>query len=151
MEAVQQKLLVTVGTTHFDELIDFVVENLYLFAHYKLTMQIGSYSKDLSFYSINTFDYTSDMERFYTESDYIITHGGSGTILNALRHNKPVLVIANTRLLGNHQLELIEKLRTLNLIHTCTLDNFKLKTSKLSKRPKKQPTFTRFIHGLLEE
>lgn len=146
-----KSILITVGTTKFDELIDFVLDNMEFFSDYKLTLQVGSYrNKDLSKYNnINHFAYTNDMESLYKNNDYIICHGGSGTILNGLKYSKPLLVIANTRLLGNHQLELIDKLVSMNLIHTCTLNNFELKTSKLNTRPPRQSTFTDFIHVFL--
>eukprot|EP00835_Amoeboradix_gromovi_P004178 NODE_310_length_11257_cov_0.344417.p6 type:complete len:147 gc:universal NODE_310_length_11257_cov_0.344417:10368-10808(+) len=143
------EILITVGTTHFDPLIDFIINNLDLFKGYKLRMQVGSYSKDLSRLEIDWFKYTSDMEKYYQSCDYIITHGGSGTILNGLKYFKPILVIANDQLLGNHQTELIDKLTSLNLVHTCTLDNFYLNLAPLDKRPPRQKLFTDFIQKLI--
>ena len=144
------RILVTVGTTKFDDLIDCVLENSHLFKDHILTMQIGSYSGDISRLPATAtfFEYTLNMADYYATTDYVITHGGSGTILNALNLNIPILVIPNTKLLHNHQLEVVEKLKSLQLIHTCTLKDFRLIDTPLKTRPPKSSSFVSFVNAL---
>ncbi|EGG18323.1 putative glycosyltransferase [Cavenderia fasciculata] len=45
-------------------------------------------------------------------SALIISHGGSGSILEALQFHKPIVCVTNSRLMHNHQVELAERLST---------------------------------------
>ena len=40
----------------------------------------------------------------------VVSHAGSGSILDALRVGVPIVVVPNTGLMGNHQVELAEVL-----------------------------------------
>lgn len=67
----------------------------------------------------------------------IVGHGGAGTILEALRSHRNILVVINEQLMNNHQLELAEKLaednylqfcgvaELLDVLETADLENFK--------------------------
>eukprot|EP00834_Sanchytrium_tribonematis_P005405 NODE_324_length_9702_cov_1.027491.p8 type:complete len:148 gc:universal NODE_324_length_9702_cov_1.027491:8590-8147(-) len=146
------KILVTVGTTNFDELIDSILISKSLFDNHSVVMQIGSYKKKIEPLSnFKMFDYCDNMNKYYDESDYIISHGGTGTILNGLRRKKLMLVVPNSKLLGNHQVEIIEKLQSLNLIHTCKVDEICLNFKTISSRPQKSSEFTVFIEKLLKK
>ncbi|KAK5075164.1 N-acetylglucosaminyldiphosphodolichol N-acetylglucosaminyltransferase catalytic subunit alg13 [Lithohypha guttulata] len=46
----------------------------------------------------------------------VISHAGSGSILDALRIEVPIIVVPNTDLLDNHQLELAEALAEQNYV-----------------------------------
>ena len=52
------------------------------------------------------FDYKPSIESHILESDFIIGHAGAGTVLETLRHHKPLLIVVNDTLLNNHQQEL---------------------------------------------
>ncbi|WPH01409.1 Hypothetical protein R9X50_00425400 [Acrodontium crateriforme] len=52
----------------------------------------------------------SKASREKLEEGVVISHAGSGTILDALRLNVPLIVVPNPTLLDNHQLELAEAL-----------------------------------------
>ncbi|KAG7693260.1 hypothetical protein KL930_004138 [Ogataea haglerorum] len=50
-----------------------------------------------------------DFVRNYTaQSDLVISHGGTGSVLDTLRCNKKLVVLINTELADNHQLEIAE-------------------------------------------
>jgi beta-1,4-N-acetylglucosaminyltransferase len=46
----------------------------------------------------------------------VISHAGSGSILDALRVSVPLIVVPNTKLLHNHQMELAEVLAEQNYV-----------------------------------
>ena len=52
----------------------------------------------------------------------VISHAGSGSILDALRYGVPCIVVPNTELLHNHQLELAEELSRLGYVVHGSLD-----------------------------
>jgi beta-1,4-N-acetylglucosaminyltransferase len=111
------KLFVTVGTTKFDELIQFVSSDLFLDSIWNsgyeyLTVQHGT-SQFVGYHSklqINSFDYAPSLSSYYSEADTIISSGGSGTILEVLALQKTMIVCVNNTLQDNHQIELSHKL-----------------------------------------
>ncbi|XP_050549128.1 UDP-N-acetylglucosamine transferase subunit ALG13 homolog [Daktulosphaira vitifoliae] len=113
-----KSIFVTVGTTKFDELITAIINPLTLQILKKkgfstITMQIGN-SKIIPHSSglidIQYYTYKPDIEHDMSNHDLIISHGGAGSIMQALDHNKALLVVINENLMDNHQYELAEKL-----------------------------------------
>ncbi|KAJ1627334.1 glycosyltransferase family 28 C-terminal domain-containing protein [Pavlovales sp. CCMP2436] len=117
----QDKLVfVTVGTTQFDALVGALVTPPLLAAlgrmgFHRLRIQHGrgmppgdapagcgvrveAYAFKLSL--------AADMD----EADLVISHAGSGSILEALGRRKPLLVVVNEALMDNHQAELADEL-----------------------------------------
>lgn len=64
------------------------------------------------------FDFVSESEitEYYREADIVVGHAGAGTILTALSHEKPLVVMprrkAHGEHLDDHQLELANELQT---------------------------------------
>jgi beta-1,4-N-acetylglucosaminyltransferase len=124
------KLLVTVGTTKFDDLISCVsdsqfLEFLYSLGYRDLVLQHGSSPLQLpttTKLNINSFSYCKTLIPFIKESDAIISSGGSGTILEALDNNTDITVVINTTLQDNHQLELAKKLKESGYIRYTTVE-----------------------------
>ncbi|SCU83071.1 LADA_0C09472g1_1 [Lachancea dasiensis] len=59
---------------------------------------------------ICAFEFTTriqDLLRLH--ADVVVSHAGTGSILDALRLQKPLVVVANTDLMDNHQLQIAEK------------------------------------------
>lgn len=52
------------------------------------------------------FRFTKDFNRVMDVSDIVISHGGAGSILAALRKQKRLIVVVNTDLMDNHQVEI---------------------------------------------
>ncbi|KAG2184314.1 hypothetical protein INT44_009329, partial [Umbelopsis vinacea] len=115
--------LVTVGSTGFDDLISSILDGkvlstLYELGYDHLTIQYGSskaiYDDRLERISttssrtpvIEGYNYKPDLNRDMMESDLIISHAGSGSILESLRLHKQLIVVVNEKLLDNHQDEL---------------------------------------------
>ncbi|KAM9993664.1 hypothetical protein ACTFIZ_011641 [Dictyostelium cf. discoideum] len=136
-----KSVFVTVGTTKFDDLIDKIdspkLFNILLkYGFNKMIIQIGNYSGTIEnslpfndnknnnntnsssttkFESLY-FDYKPSLSEFMKNSDLIISHAGSGSILESLENNKPCICVVNDRLMDNHQKELADKLSNLSYI-----------------------------------
>lgn len=81
-------------------------------------------------YKITQFLSPSEFEECIEKSDLIITHGGVGSILTALKRKKKVIVMARLQEYNehndNHQLEICEKLQKDNYLISCkTFEEFK--------------------------
>lgn len=68
---------------------------------------------------LNRDEYSEKMK----EADIIITHAGTGAIISALKNNKKVIAVPRLSKYGehvdNHQLEIVEQFKELNLICEC--------------------------------
>lgn len=131
-----RKVFVTVGTTEFDELIaridseDFV--NALIGIRCKsLVVQMGRGTvtprvlpdllpaRDIQYECYNFKPTLSaDMEA----ADLIISHCGAGSILECLTLKKVFIVVVNSTLQGNHQMELADALAGDNYCHSTVPD-----------------------------
>ncbi|KAJ2961361.1 hypothetical protein NQZ79_g3372 [Umbelopsis isabellina] len=117
------KVLVTVGSTGFDELVEAAtsaefLSKLYDIGYQHLTIQYGSgesmYHDRIARLDMTSgrtpvlegYAYKSDIKQDMMQADLIISHAGSGSILESLRLHKKLIVVVNKRLLDNHQDEL---------------------------------------------
>jgi beta-1,4-N-acetylglucosaminyltransferase len=110
-----KNIFVTVGTTKFDELVLSVTTKRSIqwmkdHGYTSLTIQYGRGTKpeveqdqDLK---INKYDFQPSLEDDMKNSDLILSHAGAGTVMEALRMRKKLVVVINTRLMDNHQTEL---------------------------------------------
>ncbi len=78
--------------------------------------------------NMKLYDYLSKEEvlKYMKESRFIITHGGVGTILDALKLNKKVIAVARLKLykehVNDHQLQIIKEYTKLGYILDGTYD-----------------------------
>eukprot|EP00934_Nitzschia_sp_Nitz4_P005474 Nitzschia sp. Nitz4//scaffold1_size375055//252798//253355//NITZ4_000298-RA/size375055-processed-gene-0.147-mRNA-1//-1//CDS//3329541111//5464//frame0 len=111
--------LVTVGTTRFDELVTAITTSLatdWLICNgfTSLTIQYGTGSKpDTSNLeslplSIQAYDFTPSLHADMQQADLVLSHAGAGTVMEALKLQRKLVVVINTRLMNNHQTELAE-------------------------------------------
>lgn len=56
--------------------------------------------------AVSTFDLKPSLASDIASSDLVISHAGTGSILDALRQRKPLIAVVNTALMGNHQLQI---------------------------------------------
>ncbi len=115
------KVFVTVGTTKFEALLRIVfsqeVQNALKAKGYnKVKAQIGhsvidlKEAQELKALDIEIYDFKSSLADDIREADLVIAHAGAGTTLEVLEAKKPLIVVVNDDLMGNHQVELAERL-----------------------------------------
>lgn len=79
-----------------------------------------------------------------SKSDIVITHGGTGVIINAVKKGKKVIAVPRLSKYGehvdDHQMQLVEQFRELNLIYEC-LDCSELATALECVRNKSFNTY----------
>ena len=111
-------VFVTVGTTQFDKLIAAVTSKVALDwmvsrGYRSLRIQYGKGAKPNLESSalpiaIETYDFLPSLDDDMRKADLIISHAGAGTVMEALRLQKRLIVVINTMLMNNHQEELAE-------------------------------------------
>ena len=114
------KIFVTVGTTPFDRLIESL--DLVLIEDVEFIFQIssGHYKpKNHPF-----FDFSSDIEKYYADADFIITHAGAGSIYRLLELDKKMLVVPNYDRFDNHQSEISKVVSKNSFALSCENLNF---------------------------
>lgn len=127
-----KSVFVTVGTTKFDELCDIIVdvkslEVLKKLGYSKLTIQIGNSVNNpgdfsLAGVSVTSYRFKDNIAEDIRNADLVISHAGAGTCLEVLDLNKPLLVVINTNLMDNHQIEIAEQLHIDGHLYYCTCD-----------------------------
>lgn len=145
------KLLVSVGTTRFplltakldtaeaaDALAAAGVERVWL--------QAGQGEFDLSNLAARIpVERVTPVEYFarVDAADVILCHCGAGTVLDALRRRKPMVVVVNETLKGNHQKELFEALleggMAVGFSSAAELDLHQLKRYLIDSKPPQLP------------
>ncbi|KAG6919934.1 hypothetical protein DXG01_013283 [Tephrocybe rancida] len=119
----------TVGSTRFDSLVQSilslpVLSALRLKGYTQVVVQCGNSSFELASsissgreltvekdgVEIELWKFKPTLQDDYEKADLVISHAGSGTILDVLRLGKPLLVVVNPTLLDNHQQELASAL-----------------------------------------
>ncbi|KAF8652741.1 hypothetical protein AX16_004238 [Volvariella volvacea WC 439] len=128
----------TVGSTKFDGLVQSVLSQPTLTAlrqkgFSKLVVQCGNSRHEFESLvqdgqtgqvkrqglDIEIWKFKPQLQEEYERADFIISHAGSGTILDVLRMGKPIIVVPNPTLADNHQDELATALSQLGHLVTC--------------------------------
>jgi beta-1,4-N-acetylglucosaminyltransferase len=128
----KKQVLVTVGTTKFEKLIKSIDnEDFYKlldkngFTDLIIQKGTGDYEpekfKNLNLTSLNVtvgklFPF---FENLIIQSEYVISHGGAGILLESLKNKKKLIVCVNDLLMDNHQVELAESLEKDNYSFYC--------------------------------
>jgi beta-1,4-N-acetylglucosaminyltransferase len=131
-----KQVLVTVGTTKFEDLIiNLDNEKFYQLLDEKgyttIFFQIGSgeytpskwENMKLNNLKVKVVRLAPKFEEIIKESEYIITHCGAGSLLESLKNKKKVIGVINEKLMDNHQLELASQLLKDDYIYLVTKIN----------------------------
>ncbi|KAI0928491.1 hypothetical protein AcW1_005721 [Taiwanofungus camphoratus] len=139
----QKLVFVTVGSTRFDPLVQAVLSDTVLNAlrskgYSKVIAQCGNSELDTEpltqtsegwlwktghSMDIEIWRFKPSLQEEYERADLVISHAGSGTILDVLRLGKPLIVVPNPTLLDNHQEELAAALASLGHLKASTVSD----------------------------
>lgn len=122
-----KKIFITLGSQkfQFDRLLKAVDElcknnkiNAEVFA------QIGYSEYVPQNYNYEKFLDREQFSKIMEDADIVITHGGTGAIIGAVKKRKKVIAVPRLAKYGehvdDHQLEIVEQFKDLNLIYACT-------------------------------
>ncbi|GAX17329.1 beta-1,4-N-acetylglucosaminyltransferase [Fistulifera solaris] len=116
MSSKNKTILVTVGTTQFDDLVqcvtaDQALQSMANLGYYRLVIQYG---KGLRPSTISTkyeiemicYDFKSSLQEDILQADLILSHAGAGTVMECLTLHRKLVAVINSKLMHNHQMEL---------------------------------------------
>ncbi|KAG8471293.1 hypothetical protein KFE25_009714 [Diacronema lutheri] len=113
-------VFVTVGTTQFDELVAALLrppalDALARLGFRRLRIQHGRGAPPggvpaACALRVESYAFKPSLAADMDEAALVISHAGSGSILEALGRQKPLLVVVNEALMDNHQAELADEL-----------------------------------------
>ena len=119
-------IFVTLGSQKFqfnrllkkiDELVEAGVINEEIFA------QVGDSDYKPKHYEYKDFLSRDEFNEYSSKADIVITHGGTGAIIGAVKKGKKVIAVPRLAQYGehvdDHQLQLIEQFDELKLIEPC--------------------------------
>lgn len=112
------KIFITVGTTEFDSLIKAIDTAFVNQSEYFFTAQISS-SANYKPINFEFFEFSSDIERYIDEADFIITHAGAGSVYSMLEKGKKLIVVPNLSRIDHHQKELANYVNKNNFAIAC--------------------------------
>ncbi|CAE7374616.1 ALG13 [Symbiodinium pilosum] len=109
---------VTVGTTSFDDLVKAVDteafhEKAQALGFERLVVQFGRGSHRPRQLGLKTesFGLKPSLDEEMKSASLVISHAGAGSVIEALRERRRLLVVVNPVLMNNHQLELAEAMQ----------------------------------------
>ncbi|KAI0670315.1 glycosyltransferase family 1 protein [Trametes maxima] len=144
-------VFLTVGSTRFDALVQAalaapVQDALRAQGYTSLDVQCGNSDFDPSpleqrapdhwqrtdgTLQVNVWRFKPSLREDYERADLIISHAGSGTIIEVLRLGKPLIVVPNPTLQDNHQVELSDALAGLGHLRSSTVADLPQSIEKL--------------------
>ncbi len=125
----------------------------------KVVIQSGYTKIENKNKNIEVIDFVSNekIQTLIKEAEYVITHGGVGSIISSLKEDKKVIAIARLRKynehVNNHQVEIVELFNKKGYIMGITeIDDLKEKYIKLKNfKPKKYISDNTKIISIIEE
>jgi UDP-N-acetylglucosamine transferase subunit ALG13 len=116
-------ILVTVGSTKFDDLIQAVDSVQFAeaaskqgFSGIHVQKGRGDYvprvlpAMKRADFDIKIFEFTNTWDAEVVGASLVIGHAGAGTILDSLEKGKAIIVVPNTKLMNNHQVDIAQEL-----------------------------------------
>ncbi len=114
------KIFVTVGSQQFQ--FNRLLKELNKLdnSKYEIFAQIGNSSYMPTNYAYTPFLNPQEFKNHINKADLIITHAGTGAIMNSLKLNKPIIAVARLAKyhehVDNHQLEIVRLFQQKNYI-----------------------------------
>jgi len=97
-------IFVAIGTTYFDELIEFM-DNLVPTLSEEVIMQIGRSQYEPK--NCRFFRFEPSLSPYYQQASLIISHGGLGIVTEVLNLGKPLVTVEDPHQPGRHQREIL--------------------------------------------
>ena len=95
----------------------------------QVVMQLGSTDYEPKNCDYFTFMPRNDIEEFYASARVVVCHAGSGSILTALEHNKPLVLVPRMKSYGevfdDHQLEIGREMESRGITVVYDISNLK--------------------------
>ncbi|KAG9042546.1 N-acetylglucosaminyldiphosphodolichol N-acetylglucosaminyltransferase catalytic subunit alg13 [Tulasnella sp. UAMH 9824] len=136
-----KRALVTVGSTKFDALIQQVLTDVVLQTFCDngftdLVIQAGNsvlptswtlvgeeIRREIAGLTVTVWRFKASLIEDIERADLVVSHAGSGTILDTLRSGKRLIVVPNNTLLDNHQTELAKALHERGHLIAATVES----------------------------
>lgn len=129
-------IFVTVGSTHFDPLIealDHLVGNGMICEEIVAQTGSGTYRPK----HLTCFRFAPDLVPYYTKADLVICHGGVGTVFELMVMGKRFIAVPNKALQDDHQTDLLKALANQRWCVVCA-NVESIKQALASDRPRKR-------------
>lgn len=99
--------------------------------------------------TVSWFRFSPDMLLHVSAADLVVSHAGAGSILEALRLHRPLLVVVNDALMHNHQMEVADALQHGRFLYQCQPRSLMHTLRTANWSPPIEPTITlqRDSHG----
>ena len=134
------RVFITVGTTRFDELLTEILRTKDVFNTMEASVRIQKGRSELTSQLVETdwdvYSYKPSLKEDLEWADMVISHAGSGSIIESLRMNKACLVVVNEQLMDNHQKELAYELDKAGYLVACTVKDFRKRLVEFPQRQK---------------
>lgn len=98
------KVFVTIGSWKFDQLIKHV-DRLLSRDKFEVVIQFGNGSYEPR--NHESFRLAPSIKEYIANADIIISHGGTGSLLEVLNMGKPLIAVPNPNVMDNHQYEFV--------------------------------------------
>lgn len=113
-------IFITYGTQPHDfRFLSTVVNQID--SKYQVVVQLGESKNIITRENTKVYNYTEQFDKFASECDILITHGGVGSIMTGLKGHKKVIVVPRleefAEHVDSHQLEVSNKLAKNGYIH----------------------------------
>lgn len=105
-------------------------------------------------FDITAFPFSPQIQEYIKQADIVISHAGTGSIIDTLRHHKKLLVVVNNQLMDNHQEEIANEFAKMNYCAKCNCDDdFKsiLETVQTQEFDKFPESDGRILESILAE
>lgn len=120
----------------------------------QVVMQIGSTDYESKNCEYFRFMPRKDMEGFYAGARIVVCHAGSGSILTALEHNKPLVLVPRMKRYGevfdDHQLEIARDMESQGTTVVYDISDLKSAIENVNTSPLKFSTGRNLVGALKE-
>lgn len=89
---------------------------------------------------VEGFAFSNNINKEISSADLVISHSGTGSILDSLRLRKKLIVVVNVNLMDNHQLEIAGELEKGGFLLKCDTPDVKALTPLMEEIQNKQLT-----------